>query len=165
MASQQRIKNSKTYRSFVVFWAIYSVLIAFIFGAYFLLAGNYKIILIALAALIFARLIVSPLIYVLYKKARPYQRFNFQPISSRLFSAITKRYNAFPSDHALSFAVVATVFYGASPLIGGLLFVFGVLNSWARVSLGNHDFWDVLGGWILGILSGILALYGFGRFW
>lgn len=158
LAWQNKLANKKFFRRFWEFWGVYSVVFVFVAAIYFLALGDYKVVLLSFVSFILARAVFSPLVYAFYKKQRPYQKFKFTVFSSRLFSKLTGRENAFPSDHAVSFASVAAVMLHYSVLIGCLLWAVAFLNGWGRVVLGYHYVNDVLGGWAVGIFSAVLII-------
>ena len=147
------------FRRFWKFWGIYSVLLIFGVGGYLLLLGRWREVLAAFAAFVLARAIISPLIYVFYKRQRPYQKLNFTPIHSWLLSEPTTRRSSFPSDHAISLAAITTALFWFFPILGTALMVIILLNGWARVVLGYHYITDILAGWVLGSLGAILVIY------
>ncbi len=155
---QTKLTTQKLYRYFWVTFGIYSVSAVFVIGAILLLSGQWKIAAVAFIAFAIARLVLSPLVYFLYKKPRPYQKFNFTVVSSWLLSPIQKRSNAFPSDHAASLAAISFVFYYYLPIVGLFMFGLTVLNGMARIILGYHDELDILAGWFLGVLAAIITI-------
>ncbi len=155
---QSKLESKPWYRRFWVFFGIYSLAAVFLIGAYLLLLGVYKLVLLALIAFVIGRLILSPLIFLFYKKARPYQKLKFDTTFSYFLSPKQKHHNSFPSDHAVSFSAIAGVFYWYSPGLGVILFILTVIASYARVVLGYHDEFDIIAGWGVGIFSAILAI-------
>ncbi len=153
---QQKLSNQKLFRLFWVTFGIYSVVAVFVISGILLLQGYFKVVFLAFLAFILGRLVLSPLVYLIYKKDRPYQKYNFHVLSSWLFSPMGERSNAFPSDHAISFAAISFIFFLHQPEVGIFLFLVTLLNGIGRIILGYHDQWDVLGGWAVGILSGLL---------
>ena len=159
LRNQENLAAKRWWRWFWAWWSIYSVVLVFLACLYVLAIGQWKVLVIALAAFFLARVIISPLIYILYKKARPYQLYNFKPFSSWFYSRLTDRQNAFPSDHSLSLSSISFVLFWFFPTLGITLFVITFFNGWARVVVGYHDAFDVLGGWIIGIMSAVLMIY------
>jgi membrane-associated phospholipid phosphatase len=155
---QSKLEQKPWYRRFWVFFGIYSLAAVFLVGAYLLLVGDYKLVFLALVAFVIGRLVLSPLIFVFYKKQRPYQRLKFSTTFSYFLSPEQKHPNSFPSDHAVSFAAIAAVLFWYMPGLGVLMFVLTLVASYARVVLGYHDEFDIIAGWGLGIFSAILAI-------
>lgn len=156
---QKSITTRKLFRWFWLFWGLYGLLYVAVesliigFDAVGLLVLG-----LAFAAFIFARFVVSPLIYYFYKKPRPYQKFNLTEIAySKLLSLKTSRSNSFPSDHVLSLAAINMVIVFYYPELGYLGFVVAILVGMGRVVLGYHYPIDVVAGFVLGCLCGWLV--------
>ena len=148
-----------------IFWAalgIYCILALLVLGIYLLYIGQWQIFMLALAAFVLARGIVSPLIYLAYKRQRPYQKFHFDTVYSRLLSSNTKNFSSFPSDHAISLSSICFVFCWFYPGWIWFLLPIVLLNGWARVVLGYHYISDVLVGWLLGLACGLAVIFWLG---
>lgn len=156
---QKKITENKIFREWWIFWGVYSVVFVFIAGLVILYLGKIKVVEIALLSFILGRAIISPLIYQFHKKQRPYQKLNFIAPRPLLFPPPKKRFNSFPSDHALSFSAVTSVIIYFFPLIGLGLVVAAILNGIGRIILGYHFISDVLAGWILGMLCGMVIIF------
>ncbi len=157
---QKLLASSNWYRWFWKLWGIYVVLFIFALGIYLIAVGQWQKVALAFCAFILGRLIISPLIYLVYKKERPYQRLNFKPAElSWLFSKITERHNSFPSDHAVSFASVSMVILYFFPVLGSVMVFVTILDGLGRVVLGYHYVWHVLVGWMVGVLSALAVIY------
>jgi membrane-associated phospholipid phosphatase len=156
---QKKLSDNKFFRCFWVFCGIYSVLLIFAAGIYLLALGKWRQVVLALIALVLARLILLPLIQIYYKKKRPYQALHFTTMHSWLFSEPNIRPQSFPSSHAASFAAITTVFMAYFPILGLLLILVSFANGWARIILGYHYLIDILCGWLLGIISGLIVVY------
>ncbi|HYV33784.1 MAG TPA: phosphatase PAP2 family protein [Candidatus Limnocylindria bacterium] len=156
---QRELALNKSFRRFWLFCGIYSVGFVFLASIYFIAKGNKEIVLIAFAAFVLGRMIIPQLIYLFYKKPRPYQQFNFHPVSSWFFSPIQKRYISFPSDHSISFAAITTVFFYFFPPVGIVFIILTLFNGWGRVILGYHYIIDIVAGWTIGILSAIAVIH------
>jgi undecaprenyl-diphosphatase len=156
---QKKIAERIFFRRFWIFWGIYSVFFISFAALYILYTGQLKVILLALASFIFARFVVSPFIYIFYKKERPYQRLKFNVSSSKLFSTSVTRHNSFPSDHSISFASIVLIFGYYFPYLGFILVLAGLLNGMGRVILGYHYALDIIAGWIVGTLTALIAIY------
>ena len=139
---------------------IFYVVVLLFITCFYLVFENPKALVLALGALVFARLVICEAIYFFIKKARPYQRLKFVPYSSNwLFSFNNIRQDAMPSGHSAILAAISVVFYWFFPWLGPAWIVGTFLNGIARVILGYHDPKDVVAGWIVGTASGFLALY------
>ncbi len=132
----------------------------FLIGAVFLFwTGGWKIVLLAGFSGIVARYLVCELIIRFYKKPHPYQSLNFNVPTSWLFSRQDKRSDAFPSQHTTTAAAIAVVFWLFSPVWGAVAMAAAIIIGIARIILGYHDIWDVVGGLFIGMLSGIVLVY------
>lgn len=106
----------------------------------------------AVLAGILGRLGLAKIIHVLWKRSRPFvgykvnQLLNHSPGSS------------FPSGHASFYFAFSTVIYSYNKKAGLLFFLASFLISLSRVFCGIHWPSDILGGAIVGILSGIIIL-------
>ena len=156
---QQQLKTNKWFRRFWVFWGIYSSLFFIFIGMYLVLLRNFKVAVPTLISFVLARYIVSPLIYLFYKKPRPYQRLGFDTIYSWLMSSKKIIHNSFPSDHAIGYMSITAVLIYYIPVLGWLSAIIVLLNGLARIILGYHDNKDVLAGWLLGIACAAVSLY------
>ncbi len=156
----ERIEHHPGLKSFWTGVAIYSIPLLVIGGLYLVAIGKWQSVALALISFVIARGICSPLIALIYKKQRPYQKFGFVPPQSKfLFSAVTVRPNAFPSDHATSFASIAGVFMWFAPWLGIAIFVLAAFNGVGRIILGYHDEKDVTAGFVMGILVSLIVLW------
>jgi undecaprenyl-diphosphatase len=155
---QERIKANKYYKAIVVFCGIYSVLLFVPLGIVLLRnEDGIKVIILCLVAVGIARGIVTEIIYYFYQKQRPYQSFAFDPVSSWLFSKVSKRGDSFPSGHTVSIVAASTVLYLFLPSYGLAGFLIAVMVGYGRVRLGNHYPVDILAGFIIGIACGFIA--------
>lgn len=68
--------------------------------------------------------------------------------------------HSFPSGHAaraMAIAVIVATF--AKPWLSILVFLWAFLVGYSRVALALHYLSDVLVGWLIGLLSGLLAIW------
>lgn len=100
-------------------------------------------------SIILARGIVTTVIRRFYPHLRPMDFYHFT-------SLIPESGNSFPSGHmAFLFALAATVFFINKRwgwYFMGASFIVGI----ARIFVGVHWPWDILGGAVVGILSGVI---------
>jgi len=80
-----------------------------------------------------------------------------------------RRSNAFPSTHAANIAAASTILGILSPPTLCATLPLSVLVGWSRIYTGNHYPFDVLGGYLWGILCGggtlFLIRWAARRFW
>lgn len=160
LKQQAKLNASKNYRSFWVFWAIYSSLLYVIIAGYFFtLKEGWKTVALGVGSALFARYVVCEIVDYFYKKQHPYQKYKFRPPTSWLFSFSDERPDAFPSQHALFFTATLPSIWFLSPALGIAALIIVVFISVARIILGYHDFVDVVGGWITGLITGLLIFH------
>ncbi len=126
----------------------------------YLAAENLKIALVLIVSGAALRLFCE-IIYIFYKKPRPYQKSGVVPPHSWwLFSPQLNRPDSFPSAHAaISFFGAFVLLYFGFAFLGAFALLAAFLNAWGRVSLKYHDWLDILGG---GVLAGFwLILFVF----
>jgi undecaprenyl-diphosphatase len=157
----KKLAASKFYSRVWGFFGVDVVFLPLVLAMYFLAMGRTRVVVLAFLAAVVARYVVSPLIFLLYKKERPYQALKFTLSRTGLFSRVVERHNSFPSDHAVGLMAMSTVTFLYFPLWGALLFVLTILNGIGRVILGYHYPVDVAAGWLLGIIFGVLTVYFF----
>ena len=87
---------------------------------------------------------------------RPYELYDFYAEPPK-----KKRGCSFPSRHAYSVFAIGTAACLASPVLGAVLLIFGVLLCTARVLLGIHFIRDVLAGAVIGATATLLGKFIF----
>lgn len=101
-------------------------------------------------AAVLSRGILTEAVRFFYDRPRPYEALSFEPL-------LTNGSGAFPSGHmAFLFALgVALFFYNRK--WGAWFLALSALAGLARIAAGVHWPSDILGGAIIGIISGFLA--------
>lgn len=102
----------------------------------------------ALGAAIFARLIITEIIRWLWLRPRPFVGNQVNLLIPRDSAG------SFPSGHAVFYFAIATIVYFYNKKIGIIFFVGSFLICLARVFCGVHWPSDILGGALIGIFSG-----------
>jgi len=158
--NQQKLLGSRRwYRRFWEFCGIYSVAIYFLPAVIFIIRPQgWKAVLLAGLAGLIARYIACELVVLFYKKPHPYQVLKFTPPWSRLFSFLDQRHDAFPSQHIAPASAISAVMFLFSPAWGFIGVLCALFLSAGRIVLGYHDIWDVLGGWVMGILCALAVV-------
>lgn len=109
-------------------------------------------VVVATAAAIFARVFVKGVIAFFYPRPRPF--VTFHAVHPLVSIASSENFQSFPSGHTIFFFALATVFFCFNKRAGVLAFFGALLISVARVYVGVHWPSDILGGIVLGILTG-----------
>ena len=153
---QQQLQSNIIFRRFWQFWSNYAF-VFFIpaFALVGLRAYPYQTIAIAAIAFFVARGVIVMIINHWYHRQRPYQRYEFEPITSRFFSLKTTIPNSFPSRHTTAYAAVALAIFMIHTDIGSPLLIATAFTGMARVVLGFHYPSDILAGWFIGSVIGI----------
>lgn len=156
---QQQLAQNSMFRIFWTFWSNYAFIFFIIAAVIIVLTQSSifwrEVFLLALISFVIARGILVTLINLLYRKQRPYQKFNFAPITSKFFSWKTAIPNSFPSRHTTAYFSVASVILLFFPGLGIALILIALLAGSARVVLGFHWPADIAAGAILGTIVGV----------
>lgn len=136
---------------FTTDYVIYlTILFIFILGVIGRLEDK-KALLITILAMPISILLIK-IIHLFIYEPRPFVTLHFTPLIEQISDA------SFPSRHATIISVIAWAFaYFKSRFAFVLLFIM-LLVGFSRIYLGVHYPLDILGGFIAGILSLILAL-------
>lgn len=158
LAWQKFLQENLLLRRVGEFFAFYSI---FLFGAYLIyllfLPNGKNIFFLSLVAFVFCRVIICQIIYMFYKRQRPYQQYNFTPEASNWFSSLTTKATSFPSRHTLALASFSTIFFIFNPIIGILAFIVTILTGLARVMFGFHFISDVIFGLVIGFIGSLFV--------
>ena len=85
---------------------------------------------------------------------RPYELYDFY-----LDKPKEREGRSFPSRHAYSVFVIATIAFNYSIALGIGLTLFGIALSVSRVLLGIHFIRDVVCGGLVGVISGLIGTF------
>jgi len=112
-----------------------------------------------ISALKVAVITAVPLLFVTLLRShvnapRPYELYDFYEHRPK-----NKTGESFPSRHAYSSFVLATVSAFIYPLLGVILLVLGIIICTTRVLLGIHFLRDVAAGALIGIVSALFGVY------
>jgi undecaprenyl-diphosphatase len=102
-------------------------------------------------ATILSRGLLTEIIRFFYHHPRPFEVSNFMPLITQ-----TEIGNSFPSGHATFYFALAIVVFLWNRRWGMWYFILTIVMGFARIFVGAHWPLDVLGGAIIGILSGLL---------
>ncbi len=120
-----------------------------------LILGNINLALNLSFGLIFTALITI-LIRLIYFKNRP-KKQNYSNLLEKLDAS------SFPSLHTarIIFIALTLAIFFKNNLVTAFLLVMAILVSYSRIYLKKHDYYDLLGGFILGIITYYLAHFLF----
>lgn len=107
--------------------------------------------LIAFIAIPFLVLCYNSFLRKLIGRTRPFVRFGLEPMLSH------EANGSCPSNHAASSVVIALAFWLISPYISCFLLVMALFTGLSRVFAGVHYPLDVLIGWLIGGITGVLG--------
>jgi undecaprenyl-diphosphatase len=106
---------------------------------------------------VLARLGFTEIIRFFYKRPRPFVENKVNLLFNHSSSS------SFPSGHAAFYFAVSIIIYSYNKKAGYLFFIASFLISLSRVFVGIHWPSDILGGAIVGIISGIIILKLFSK--
>ncbi len=151
--------KNKSFNSIFVVWGVYLPVLFYLCVTIFLFSlKEYRLLVTLLGNGLFLRFGICELIYLFYKKPRPYQKLGINPPHTQLFlSPIEKRYDSFPSAHSTVLFFLAGYLYLNNFLVlGYLAFFVAILAVFSRVKLLYHYWSDIFAGISLAILWLIL---------
>lgn len=96
--------------------------------------------------------VISSFFHYFYHRPRPFAVFGFAPL-------IPESGYSFPSNHAVFFFSLALVTFFFSKKLGGWFLAGAVLMGIARVYVGVHYPFDIVGGAVIGIFSVLFVIY------
>lgn len=128
----------------------YLMVAAFLIFCYYQTGTRRKIYLFCEGAIavMLARGIVTEVIRLLYHHQRPFSFYGFTPL-------IPEAGWSFPSGHAAWFFAMAMTLWYANRKWGITFFVLSTLMGIARIYVGVHWPYDIIGGAVVGILSAV----------
>ncbi|MCL5733503.1 MAG: phosphatase PAP2 family protein [Patescibacteria group bacterium] len=109
-----------------------------------------------ISAAILSRGILTEIVRYFYIHPRPFDYFHFTPL-------IPESGNSFPSGHAAFFFAIAIIILFWKPKWGWFFIGSAVVLSLARIYVGVHWPLDIIGGMIIGLISGFTVYYLFGK--
>ncbi len=101
-------------------------------------------------AVIISRSIITESIRFFYNHLRPFAALNVSPL-------VHADGASFPSGHTVTFFSLATIVYYFDKRLGTWFFLFAFINGISRIVAGIHWPLDILGGIVVGVLSGVIA--------
>lgn len=137
----------------VVFFAKYlPYLLVFIFLLFTILnGGNWRkkihIFITTALSVILARGLITEIIRFVYGRERPFEALRFEPLISESAK------NSFPSGHAAFFFALAFSIFCFNRRLGYWFLGLAMVISLARIFVGVHWPSDILGGFLVAVIS------------
>jgi undecaprenyl-diphosphatase len=154
------LANSSKFLDFVgIFFAEYFqyflglILVVLLFWPKKDVIKNRIMVMSAVISVVLSRLIFTEIIRFFYHRARPYVILE----TAKKLIAENQNYASFPSGHAAFFFALAMGIYLYNKKLGIWYFVGAVLMGLARIFVGVHWPSDILGGALVGIISGVIV--------
>lgn len=155
---QNKLQSKNLFRRHWQFWSNYSAVFYVIAFLSFIVRKDFlEAIVVTAVGFVLTRWVIVVVINYFYKRERPYQKYNFAPITSRFFSQSTKLHNSFPSRHLTTLGLLTGVVLLYSPIYGAGLILVTVITGIARVILGYHYPTDILAGFIIGLITAFIS--------
>lgn len=142
--------------AFFYFFARFGIVFFFLSFIYLIWKKKINAFLCAFLAMGIAGL-VDLVIYLFWRRPSPF--ISHSDLATPVIAGLHLEDNiSFPSSHTyIVFAIAISVFLYGHRKLGSILFVLAVLVAIGRVGAGLHYPSDVIGGAILGLISGAVA--------
>jgi len=152
--SRPQVKRAVlAYNQYVPYFFLFSYALLWVFGAWKLKFEAVDFVKIFCAPA-FALLFVST-VRLAINRPRPYEEEGAQiiPLQEK-----ASKGNSFPSRHLTCAAVIATAFLPYLSAFGALLLIMSLALGYTRFAIGWHYPSDVIAGFLLGLVIGIIPM-------
>lgn len=148
------LANTSKLLDFVgVFFAEYLLYIIVAILIVLLIWKKHRLMILFSAVSVFlSRIIIAEPIKILVHRARPYIVLE---TAKKIITGDTD-FKSFPSGHAAIIFAIATAVYFFNKKLGIWFFVGAILIGISRIFVGVHWPTDILGGAVIGIVSGVI---------
>ncbi len=143
-----------------VFFASYSqyvlcgILIILLFFPRAHRSKNANMLAVSIISILIARLGIKSLILLLYPHPRPFVSLSW--VYPLITTNPSENLQSFPSGHALFFFALAGTLFSFNKKLGAWYFLAALVMGIARIYVGVHWPSDILGGMVIGTLTGWL---------
>jgi len=97
---------------------------------------------------------LNPGLKILFNVKRPFEMFQtIEPLF------VTYGFGSFPSSHAFFFATMTVLSFFFTRNIALFFVITSFLIGVSRIIAGVHSMYDIIGGWVLGTLFGLLSVW------
>lgn len=131
----------------LVYFVIFTMVLLTIKGG----ANERKSLLLAIFSLVISLVIVK-IIRLFYFEPRPFITYYLTPLVNNVQNA------SFPSTHITRMTCIAFAYYFYKSKYAPLMLIFLIWMGFARIYIGVHYPLDIIGGFVVGIISIIISL-------
>jgi len=148
------VNNSKILDFIGIFFADYfQYILGAILIALFIWKKNRLMVISVAISVFLSRLVITEIIKIIFHRSRPYLVLD----TAKKLIAENADFKSFPSGHAAIFFAIAMAVYFYNKKLGIWFFVVAILMGIARIFVGVHWPSDILGGAVIGIVSGVFV--------
>jgi undecaprenyl-diphosphatase len=149
--------NSSKWQYFFYFFARFGIVFFFLSFIYLIFRNRIRAFLCVLMAMGLA-IAIDFVLFFFWQRPHPFE--SHSDVIKINLNNLNVAASSFPSSHTyIAFAIAISVFLYGHRRLGALLFILAMLVAVGRIGVGLHYPSDVLGGIILGILSGIIVYF------
>ena len=143
---------------FYYFFARYGIVFFFLSFIYLIWKRKIPAFICSIMAMGMA-VVVDFLVFAFWQRPRPFFA-HANIVSDPMVNGMYADFGSFPSSHTyMAFAVAISVFLFGHKRLGSVLFLLAICVAVGRIGSGLHYPSDVIGGALLGLISGIVIYY------
>ncbi|MDI6869465.1 MAG: phosphatase PAP2 family protein [Coprothermobacterota bacterium] len=113
---------------------------------------NRLMVALGLLAALIARFVIKTVILSIFSRPRPF--IILENVHKLLLTPLSENFQSFPSGHAIFFFALSMVLYRFDKKLGTWFLAASTIMGIARIFVGVHWPSDILGGAILGMITG-----------
>lgn len=143
---------------FYYFFARYGIVFFFLSFIYLIWKRKIPAFVCTLMAMGLAA-VVDFVVFIFWQRPRPFV-VHANLVADPIIRGMQVDVGSFPSSHTyIAFAVATSVFLYGHKKLGSILFILAICVAIGRIGTGLHYPSDVIGGAILGMLSGVVVYF------